>query len=85
MKVALVGNNSLSETIKAITTNIQGSTTTMFKDVETGELSTEIPTNKMFEIVNVLRDEEPKSGREKRRERRKQQMEEELNVGKEYL
>ena len=45
-------------------------TTTMFKDVETGQVSTEMPTNRMFEITNVL---EYKSCRENRREKRKQQ------------
>lgn len=75
MKTIIVGNGSLSETIKVIATNIQGSTTTMFKDIESGELSTEIPTNKMFEITNIFIDEEIKSGRENRRERRKQERE----------
>lgn len=72
MKVALVGDGSVREAIKVIASNIQSSTT-MFKDVEKQEISTEMPTNKMFEITNVLRDEEVKSGRENRRERRKQQ------------
>lgn len=71
-KVAIIGNGSIGETIKAIASNIQGSTT-VYKDVESGELSTEMPTNKMFEITNILRDEEIKSGRENRRERRKQE------------
>lgn len=53
-------------------TNVQGSTT-MYKNAETKELSIEVLTNTMFEITNILRDEEIKSGRENRRERRKQQ------------
>lgn len=73
-KVILSGNGDIKEAIESvIISNIKGSPTTMFKDVESGELSTEMPTNKMFEIINILRDEEIKSGREKRRERRKQQ------------
>lgn len=70
-KVAIIGDGSIGNVIKAIASNIQGSTTTMFKDVESGELSTEMPTNKIFEITNILRNEEIKSGRENRRERRK--------------
>ncbi len=54
--------------IKHLASNVQNSTVTMFK----GELTTEIPTNKMFEITNILREEKVKSGKEKRRERRKQ-------------
>lgn len=70
MKVIIIGDSSVREAIKLVASDIQGSTTT-FRDVESEELSTEIPTNKMFKITNVLRDEEVKSGREKRRERRK--------------
>ena len=72
MKVALVGDGSVRDAIKLAVSSIQSSTT-MFKDVESGELSIEMPTDKMFEITNVLTGEESKSGREKRRERRKQQ------------
>ena len=68
----MVGDGSIREALKTVATNIQGSTT-MYKNTETGELSTEMPTNTMFEITNILTDEEIKSGREKRRERRKQQ------------
>ena len=71
-RVVIVGDGSIREALKTVVTNIQGSTT-MYKNTETGELSTEMPTNTMFEITNILRDEEIKSGREKRRERRKQQ------------
>lgn len=73
MKVAMVGSGSLNKTIKTIASNSQGATTNLFKDVESGELVTEMPINKMFEVTSVLKDAEIKSGRENRRERRKQQ------------
>jgi hypothetical protein len=73
IKIAIVGNGSVREAVEVLASNIQGSTVTVFKDVESGELLSKMPTNKMFEITNISRDEEVKSGREKRRERRKQQ------------
>jgi hypothetical protein len=72
MKKVIVGDGSIREALKVIASNIQGSTT-VFKDVESGELSTEIPSNTMFEIINIPSNGEIKSGRENRRIRRKAQ------------
>jgi len=72
MKKVIVGDGSVREAIKVITSNIRGSTT-VFKDVESGELSTEMPSNTMFEIINIPSNGEIKSGRENRRIRRKEQ------------
>ena len=71
-RVVMVGEGSLKDTIRTVTSNIQGSTT-IYKNTETGELSTEMLTNTMFEITNILRDKEIKSGREKRRIKRQEQ------------
>lgn len=46
---------------------------TFFKDLETGEITSIMPENKMFEITKQTFDEAFKSGKEKRRERRKQE------------
>ena len=43
-----------------------------FKNVQTKEVTTFVPENTVFEIVNKRSFLEPKSGRENRRERRKQ-------------
>ena len=72
MKKVIVGDGSIREALKDIASNIQGSTT-VFKDVESGELSTEMPYNTMFEIINIPSNGEIKSGRENRRIRRKAQ------------
>ncbi len=72
MKKVIVGDGSIREAIKVIASNIQGSTT-VYKNTETEELSTEMPPNTMFEIINISSNGEIKSGRENRRERRKAQ------------
>lgn len=70
--IVIIGNEDINKHI-IVASHIQDFATTIFKDVETGNLSTEIPTNRIFEITNILRDKEIKSGRENRRERRKQE------------
>jgi len=71
-RAVIVGDGSIREAIKVIASNIHGSTV-VFKNTETEELSTEMPSNTMFEIINIPSNGEIKSGRENRRERRKQQ------------
>ena len=46
---------------------------TAFKNLDTGEITSIMPENKMFEITKQTFDEAFKSGKEKRRERRKQE------------
>ena len=72
MKKVIVGGGSVREAIKVIASNIQGSTV-VYKNTETEELSTEMPSNTMFEIINIPSNGEIKSGRENRRIRRKEQ------------
>ena len=72
MKKVIVGDGSIREALKVIASSIQSSTT-VFKDIESGELSTEMPSNTMFEIINIPSNGEIKSGRENRRIRRKAQ------------
>lgn len=80
--VCIIGNEdgSVREVIlKVLATNAPTTfAQTAFKDSETGEITSIMPENKMFEMTNILRDKEIKSGREKRRikrqaQRRKQQ------------
>lgn len=46
---------------------------TAFKDLETGEITNIMPENKMFEMTKQTFDEDFKTGKEKRRERRKKE------------
>ena len=48
-------------------------TQTVFKDCETGEITSIMPENKMFEMTKQTFDGDFKSGKEKRRERRKEE------------
>lgn len=60
--------------LKAIATNVPTTfAQTAFKDLETGEITSIMPENKMFEMTKQTFDEDFKSGKEKRRERRKQE------------
>jgi len=69
-KIAIVGHGSVGKAIKLVASNLMGSTTT-FKNVETNEITANIPENSVFEILNSGPQSQPKSGRENRRERRK--------------
>lgn len=68
--VILEDKGSIKEAILKSIKNIENYTT-VYKNTETGSLSTEMPINTMFEIINIFRDEEILSGREKRNKRRK--------------
>ena len=73
--VCIIGNEdgSVREAIlKVLATNAPTTfAQTAFKDCETGEITSIMPENKMFEITKQTFDEDFKSGKEKRRERRK--------------
>ena len=77
MKTFIIGNEdgSVREAIlKVLATNAPTTfAQTAFKDCETGEITSIMPENKMFEITKQTFDEDFKSGKEKRRERRKQE------------
>lgn len=60
--------------LKAIATNAPTTfAQTTFKDLETGEITSIMPENKMFEMTKQTFDGDFKSGKEKRRDRRKQE------------
>ena len=70
--VCIIGNEDGSvreATLKVLATFAQ----TAFKDCETGEITSIMPENKMFEMTKQTFDGDFKSGKEKRRERRKQE------------
>lgn len=75
--VCIIGNEdgSVREVIlKVLATNAPTTfAQTAFKDSETGEITSIMPENKMFEMTKQTFDEDFKSGKEKRRERRKQE------------
>ena len=75
--VCIIGNEdgSVREAIlKVLATNVPTTfAQTTFKDLETGEITSIMPENKMFEMTKQTFDEDFKSGKEKRRERRKQE------------
>ena len=77
MKTFIIGNEdgSVREAIlKVLATNAPTTfAQTAFKDCETGEITSIMPENKMFEMTKQTFDEDFKSGKEKRRERRKQE------------
>ena len=72
--VCIVGNEdgSAREAIlKAIATNAPTTfAQTAFKNLDTGEITSIMPENKMFEMTKQTFDGDFKSGKEKRRERR---------------
>jgi len=71
--VCIIGNEDASvreAILKVLATNAPTTfAQTVYKDCETGEITSIIPENKMFEMTKL--EEDFKSGREKRRERRK--------------
>ena len=75
--VCITGNEdgSVREAIlKVLATNAPTTfAQTVFKNLDTGEITSIMPENKMFEITKQTFDEDFKSGKEKRRERRKQE------------
>ena len=75
--VCIIGNEDGSgreAILKVLATNAPTTfAQTAFKDCETGEITSIMPENKMFEITKQTFDEDFKSGKEKRRERRKQE------------
>ena len=77
MNPIIIGNEdgSVREVIlKVLATNAPTTfAQTAFKDSETGEITSIMPENRMFEITKQTFDEDFKSGKEKRRERRKQE------------
>ena len=77
MNPIIIGNEdgSVREAIlKVLATNAPITfAQTAFKDCETGEITSIMPENKMFEITKQTFDEDFKSGKEKRRERRKEE------------
>ena len=77
MNPIIIGNEdgSVREAIlKVLATNTPITfAQTAFKNLDTGEITSIMPENKMFEITKQTFDEAFKSGKEKRRERRKQE------------
>ena len=75
--VCIIGNEdgSVREAIlKVLATNTPTTfAQTAFKDCETGEITSIMPYNKMFEMTEQTFDGDFKSGKEKRRERRKKE------------
>lgn len=77
MSPIIVGNEDRSAReaiLKVLATTAPTTfTQTAFKDLETGEITSIMPENKMFEMTKQTFDEDFKSGKEKQRERRKQE------------
>lgn len=75
--VCIIGNEdgSVREAIlKVLATNTPTTfAQTTFKNLETREITSIMPENKMFEMTKQTFDADFKSGKEKRRERRKQE------------
>lgn len=69
-KVIIIGNGSIGANI---TKNFGVTDMQTYKDFEIDEVTSSPPLNKVFTIENHRTDLDCKSGREKRRQRRKQQ------------
>lgn len=69
-KIVIIGNGSIGANIAK---NFGVTDMQVYRDFETDEVTSSPPLNKVFTVENYKTDLDYKSGREKRRERRKQQ------------